>query len=91
MIIPYLSTRRACAYLQISRVWMRKLVYAGRIPAYCYDESGQMRRRADGEHPMQLFFKEAELDAWKNTRTGAGRPDGAKDRGPRKPARARAR
>ena len=78
-----LNTSGAATFLGISKVRIHRLVWAGLLPAYIYND-GILTRRApeDSKRKGQgLYFYERDLKEYKPR--PAGRPQGAKDRKPR--------
>jgi len=78
-----MNTKGAAAWMRCTENWIHKLVYAGRLKAYVYDENGVLVER-EPHTPRQgqgLYFYEKDLKAYKGRHKG--RPEGSKDKKPR--------
>jgi predicted DNA-binding transcriptional regulator AlpA len=74
-----LNTKGAASHLGCSENWIHKLVYAGKIKAYIYDEAGELVERPVGSKRQgaALYFYESDLNKYKapklQTRPKTGR------------------
>lgn len=79
-MIKLLNTKGAAAHLGCSENWIHKLVYAGKLRAYIYDEAGALVERPQGakRQGAALYFRESDLNRYlsptrRQTRPAAGR------------------
>ncbi len=84
--IKIYNTTGAANYLNCKPVYIHKLVYGGKLPARTYDEEGRLveRQPHDTHQGQGLYFLEEDLKEFQKTRKRPGRPEGSKDKKPRK-------
>lgn len=78
-----INTKGAAEYLGCTENWVHKLVHAGRLKAYAYNEHGVLvaREATEQRQGQGLYFYQSELKKYKARKRG--RPFGAKDKKPR--------
>lgn len=80
-----LNTKGAARRLGCSETWVQKLVSAGKLTAYIYDESGRLSQHQPG-HRRQgqgLYFLASDVDAYQPV--VQRRPRGSKNKKPERP------
>ena len=86
-VLPVLNTKGAAKRLGCTETWIHKLVSAGKLKAYIYDDNGVLvERKAEGKRQGQgLYFLIGDVDTYQPD--VQRRPRGSKNKKPRQQER----